>query len=631
MTKLSGLPLGQPLTGSEGIPLVQEIGGHLQAVQRPLGDVISLTGAMVVTLFSQLAEATVPAGVDVVRVNGHALAGLGEAVYVAHVGADLDPAGEGVWWATTANDRVMKLASTPTAMMFGARGDDTTDDAPALQAFLNYVSMIGTAQGGRALGIIPAGKYRCLSKAGPTSCVLVKQNSAIYNFGEIIHAAGNAVGGTVQVGRSQDNISWTGGVINANMQTNDNCIAISGLDSNGGQAEGIWVRDVILRHARHGGSFIPDPDDPGDVGRGGGKGFSVQAGPQRVVISGVIIEDCDIGFSVEGIVSNGGNTNDVNISDVTVKGSKYMGVLLAGYTQEPGSQTITSVNLSNIFLDGCCVGQSTNFGVIHGAVGVGIVGRNIRIRNETGLVTPIRGTFRQSDLEVFADCYDVKDAVDLHNGGGYANLATQSQNIRLKLTLKVRNGASGYILNLDPSFLLRRSQLDLRWMVYDGADLLDNPWPGTGIFAVQPQRTSYRLEDMTVSAAGLGVAQSDTDETPTFGRTGLKVLTAASVLGILVQSSSGQLNVAASNVATQILAAADIPRGSTWDFTIRTDGGTGYSKAVITKAVTTDVLTVSVLGHNLLNLAADGSNNLIVSANIGLALVKWTATSQLDW
>ncbi len=632
MTKLSGLPYGQPLTGVETIPMVQNLDGHLVSVQRPIGDLISLTGAMVVTLFSQVHATTIPVGTDLIRVNGHAVTGLGDALYVAHTGDALDPAGEGVWWATSANGRIMKLASTPYATMFGARGDNTADDAPALQAFFDYVSMIGTALGGRALGIIPAGKYRCLSKAGPTSCVLVKQNSAIHNFGEIIHAAGGAVGGTVQVGRSQDNISWTGGVINANMQGNDNCIAISGLDSNGGQAEGIWIRDVILRHARHGGAFIPDPDAPGDVGRGGGKGFSVQAGPQRVVISGVLVEDCDIGFSVEGIVSNGGNTNDVNISDVTVRGAKYMGMLLAGYTQEPDSQTITSVNLSNIFLDGCCVGQATNFGVIHGAVGVGIVGRNIRIRNETGAaVTPIRGTFRQCDLEVFGDCYAVKDAIDLHNGGGYANLATQSQNNRLKLSLKVRNSASGYVLNLDPAFLLRRSQLDLRWLVYDGADLLDNPWPGSGIFAVQPQRTSYRLEDMSVSAAGLGVAQSDTDEAPVFGQTGLKVLTAASVLGTLVKSSSGQLNVANGNVATQILAAGDIPRGSTWDFTIRTNGGTGFSKAVVTKAVTDDTLTVSVLGHNLLTLAADGGNNLIVSANIGLTLVKWTATSQLDW
>jgi hypothetical protein len=469
-------------------------------------------GALDIGLFGDIAKTTVPEGVNLLRTTGYSRSGLGAARYVA-----TDKAGSAAHRAQSANGRWFELAEdVPTALMFGALGDDTNNDAPPLQAFLDYVSDIGTTRGGRAIGLIPAGKYRCKTAAGPVSCILVKQHSSIINAGEIIHAAGPAVGGTVQVGRSQDNIAFSGGIINANYQGNDNCIAISGLDSNGGQAEGIWVSNVTVRHARHGGPNIPDVNAPGDIGRGGGKGFSVQAGPQRVFVSQILVEDCDIGFSVEGIVSNGGQTNDINISDVTVRQSRYMGALLAGYTSEPDSQTITSVNLNNIFFDECSVGQAVNFGVIHGATGVGIVGRNIRVRNIDGAaVTPIRGTFRQCDFEVQADCYAVVDMIDLRNGGGYANSPTQSQNNRFVMTLKVRNSATGYVLNMARDQVLRRSRLDLSWLVYDGADLTDNPWPGAGIFAVQPLRTSYRLENQSVSIVGQAISQSDTDQAPT--------------------------------------------------------------------------------------------------------------------
>ncbi len=470
------------------------------------------SGALDVGLFGDIAKTTVPDEVNLLRTAGYSRLGIGAARYVASSNS-----GATAFRAQSANGRWFELAEdVPTAHMFGALGDDNNNDAPPLQAFLDYVSDLGTARGGRAMGVIPAGKFRCRTASGPVSCILVKQNSSIVNAGEIIHAAGPAVGGTVQVGRSQDNIAFSGGIINANYQGNDNCIAISGLDSNGGQAEGIWVSNVTVRHARHGGPNIPDVNAPGDVGRGGGKGFSVQAGPQRVFVSQILVEDCDIGFSVEGIVSNGGQTNDINISDVTVRGSRYMGALLAGYTQEPDSQTITSVNLNNIFFDECSVGQAANFGVIQGATGVGIVGRNIRIRNTEGdAVTPIRGTFRQCDFEVQADCYAVVDMIDLHNGGGYANSPTQSQNNRFVMTLKVRRSATGYVLNMAKDQVLRRSRLDLSWLVYDGADLIDNLWPGAGIFAVQPIRTSYRLENQSASVVGQAISQSDTDQAPT--------------------------------------------------------------------------------------------------------------------
>jgi|GEM_PF-1258209 len=104
---------------------------------------IGLTGAkgdpggnvMSVGLFSDLPGMSIPAGTDRVETTGWGLKGRGKGAYIDATGETLDPAGEGIWWATTANARKFKLATTsPDVEQFGADPTGTLDSTAAFNA-----------------------------------------------------------------------------------------------------------------------------------------------------------------------------------------------------------------------------------------------------------------------------------------------------------------------------------------------------------------------------------------------------------------------------------------------------------------------------------------------------------------
>lgn len=110
---------------------------------------------MAAGLFDDLPALTVPTGADIIRTTGRTAVGQGDAFYVDADGEILEPAGEGVWWATTANGRIFRLAGPVIAgdAVAAINGYSASglvygdDDGPALnQVFASRATKIALPQ-----------------------------------------------------------------------------------------------------------------------------------------------------------------------------------------------------------------------------------------------------------------------------------------------------------------------------------------------------------------------------------------------------------------------------------------------------------------------------------------------------
>lgn len=353
---------------------------------------------------------------------------------------------------------------------YGAVGDGTTTgvDADGINAAMAAASAAAPV-GGRGLVIIPLGIYLCDDE------LTFQANTKVINYGHLKFTGGDAIGGFAVI-RAINNVEVTGGLWDSNFQGNDNTIAISFVNPNqtvaGPACENIWVHDLRIANARHGGSHIVDPDDPADVGRGGGKGITVQFGVKKCLISNVIVDDCDLGVSVEGKETDSGFVQDILFENVVVKGSKYMGLFL---TSVPNTVSLygqtTSVGFSNVQLVDCGVGQTTE-GVpqdvadLFGAItlqGMVAAKGDITVRSTTGKQTVMRGALRHCDLKVNAIVGgELVDFVNTAPYAGHNPTLIASRYNRLDLNLVILGTTfSGFLVNNDATYPSNFSTFDI--------------------------------------------------------------------------------------------------------------------------------------------------------------------------
>ena len=314
----------------------------------------------------------------------------------------------------------------------------------------------------------------------------------------VIKYTGGTVYGAVVAIRNADNIVWDGGVIDANLQGNDNGFAVSGqnlcesadfgsaacttnADCTGGgtgicrtdHSKNIWFLNARVRNCRHAAGI-------GGVGAGGGKGFTLQFGNENVNVDNVVVDDCDIGFSVESKQGSNGAMEAIKVTNVTVRDADYVGAYIFGTNGTPPSEgDLQSIILDNIDFDNCATDRNGNFGVITFVNAHNVLGRNLRVRNSSGGVTPVMGTLRHSDIDVFADVYDLGSLLDFNKDTGPNGTESPSRHNKIKATVKIRNDVVSRLVTTDTAGggSVALSDLDLGYYQWDGVDYENKSWP----------------------------------------------------------------------------------------------------------------------------------------------------------
>jgi hypothetical protein len=172
-------------TDADGAQLGDAIDPYIpgQALKGDTGDPGG--NVMAVGLFTELSSMSVDDDTDLVQTSGYNTSGLGAALY--RVGAaDDDPAAETSWSTNTSNGRPVYLAEDqPSVFMFGAKGDNTTDDRTTIQAGLDYLESIG---GGMLR--VPEGVYKTSGGLRVPSNVALQGDG----FGSIIRPQAGGMG-----------------------------------------------------------------------------------------------------------------------------------------------------------------------------------------------------------------------------------------------------------------------------------------------------------------------------------------------------------------------------------------------------------------------------------------------------
>jgi hypothetical protein len=398
------------------------------------------------------------------------------------------------------------LRTAPTGWLdvtrLGCVGDDSTDNATALRAaFLTAASL------GRAI-FIPAGVFRT------SQPIDFLANTMVWCVGTLKITADNSAGAFLLVKQGDDNINWVGGTIDGGGDlgvVNMNGIAAAYDPLGSTPCYNVRFSGVRVINCRE------DPELTPELFSGGGKGLTLQFDLNGGVFSDLIIEDCDVPFSIESAASGDRYTENCVISNVVARNCKR-GAFLAGsrpvgtsslddwgYTESRFSQTV----LRNITLDNCGThtGFGANFGAITANYATCIDGEfNIRnSNNATDKVTLWRGNAAHSTIKINAFVDNLQDAVSLVPFTGASNEGLTSAGYAFDVTARVGDSIAGVLFRAD-STLTRRGMADVEFY-HDTVPTLAAGLPSE-------MDVRYRFLDVRTGAEVTG--SGGTDTTPTF-------------------------------------------------------------------------------------------------------------------
>lgn len=364
------------------------------------------------------------------------------------------------------------IAGAPVNVLdFGATGDGVTDDTAAIQAALDSgASRVSFFQG----------TFIISDAIEPKSNTVIDARGAHIKF-----TGGNAVGHVCLI-RSRENIEIFGGTWDSNFQGNDNTFAIGAISADQTQlgvfSNNINIHDVTVKNARHGGAHIPDPNDPANIGRGGGKGLTVQIGGRNIKFTNSTIIDCDIGVSFEGIedfdgvYNANGAVNDILFADNELKNIRYMPFYLSGTpttTQYYGFTT--QARVENCTVRESAYGQTSEtvpqniadlFGVISCNGGSHYAINGLTVVNSSGKTTLVRGSQRSCKFSNIVAVIggQLVDCINSTPYGGYApkNGTSPYNSHQIDLEMLGAVELSGYLVNNNATYFLRQSDVNIR-------------------------------------------------------------------------------------------------------------------------------------------------------------------------
>lgn len=379
-------------------------------------------------------------------------------------------------------NRQANITLIATDPRFGITGDGTTDDLAAINSLLAYASTLSTGTDRVEVIFPPTGASYI--HAGE---LLPKSNTRIFNLGHIKFTGGDAIGTATAI-LAQSNIEVLGGVWDSNNQQNDNTIGIS--NNAGATCENIWIHALEVRNAKHGGSHLVDITDPAFIGGGGGKGITVQFGCKTILISDIVVNDCELGVSVQGKESDSGQVNGIVFNNIVINDAKYIGLFLTGQFSTPAvTEDTCYVAFNNVQLVNCSSGLndfdsspiSDDFGVITCQSAVGVKGTNIQVRNESGRIETLRGSMRHCQFDITTDYFNGANVVNTDPSAGQNPGIASSLYNHVKVNVKARTSdTTGYLLTGNGTQNPDKSKYEFKHITVDAGAYVAT-WAGIGL------------------------------------------------------------------------------------------------------------------------------------------------------
>jgi hypothetical protein len=373
----------------------------------------------------------------------------------------------------------------------------------AIQDMIDWATARATARQEKQLLLLPAG-FTLLADVQ----IDLEDYVSLQVEGNLIAANDDDEGGLVRIRSDVDVAVFGHGTLDANFIGNCNAIGASGRSDLGGAGYRLFIGGGLkICNVRHGGAHLAALlSSVSDIGRGGGKGVSLQSGPRRNIVDGLFIENADIGITYEGGTSNDAYTNGCLISNVVVQGSEWAGLLLWGeFSADPVAEgTVSEISLSNVNLIDC--GKPTTvtdgFAPICSNAAYGVVG-NVRVRNSTGRHDVWRGTARFCDLKINADMYELRHWVNHEFYGGYNTNASPSRHNHMHGPLKIRasclvagTGITGYVVRADSGQSVAYGKYAVEFTAHNGTDFLEDftIWPSGHVEPLENVARSTRFQ-----------------------------------------------------------------------------------------------------------------------------------------
>lgn len=362
----------------------------------------------------------------------------------------------------------------------------------------------------------------------------------------------------------------------------------------------------------------------------GGKGCTVQYAARDCFLSGLKIEDCDIGISVEAprtnVFGKSGAVSNLNVSDITIRNASRCGIWLYQGASPP---SVSMLNMGAVFSTISMVdvayldpirpevgigptanGPTFGFGAISMDRAANVKMRGVKIHSQYA-ASILQGEGSFLDIEFEADCATITDPVNFNVHGVWAPGDTSpgqgfSENNKIKGTCRSR------YLN-DPS------RFPLTWgtasMSIPGSNIVRASLSGTpGAFQIGESLTitgggltaagtSYYQDDgllyiAIAAAGGGGIANGATVTGATSGATASISLPGFRTLN--VANATGTFSVAAT-LTGSISAAAAIIRQQPSLANLIVEGGSGAFRAGETLTAssggTCTLSTVELIGN----------------------------------
>lgn len=334
---------------------------------------------------------------------------------------------------------------------FGAVGDDATDNDDAIRnCFLE------AAATGRGI-LIPPGVYRM---AKPLDFLA---NTTVLSFGTLkITADPTLAGGFLIIKGTDDNIHWVGGTIDGGGLlgiTNMNGVAAAFDPTASTTSKNIRFDGLRIVNCRS--DLAADAATPFS---GGGKGFTLQFHINGAIFSNIVVEDCDIPFSVEAAVSDSKYAENMVISNVVARnctrgpffaGSKPNATSSLddwGYEESKLGQCV----LRGIVLDNCGE-EGSVYGCITSNYANSIDGEFV-IRNSndsTDKATLWRGNATHSRVKIQAFVDNLNNAIDMTAYTGASNSDLYSVGNEFEVSLHAADSIAGVLWKGDAVLTLR--------------------------------------------------------------------------------------------------------------------------------------------------------------------------------